>query len=180
MALLQGLTALAQGALVASSSLSFDYGAPQLPIANTISWAGALLSAVIGNSMLMLLIMLRLVSEVRAAADHDLLTGLLNRRGIRRIFDGLLARPDGARGPVGVLLLDVDEFKQVNDTHGHDTGDQVLAAMGAVLLDLDDAHATATKASAMGTTRAQLAPLRLPASHCIALCRSHSAAREST
>ena len=142
---LQGVTALAQGGLVATSSLVFDYGAPQLPIANTISWAGALLSAVIGNSMLMLLIMLRLVSEVSAAADHDVLTGLLNRRGIRRKFDELLAQPTEQRGPVGILLLDIDEFKKINDTHGHDAGDQVLAAMGAVLLGLHGAQASASR-----------------------------------
>ena len=142
---LQGLTALAQGGLVATSSLVFDYGAPQLPIANTISWAGALLSAVIGNSMLMLLIMLRLVSEVSAAADHDVLTGLLNRRGIRRKFDELLAQPTEQRGPVGVLLLDIDEFKKINDTHGHEAGDQVLAAMGAVLRGVEGAQASASR-----------------------------------
>ncbi|NNG21596.1 GGDEF domain-containing protein [Telluria aromaticivorans] len=142
---LQGLTALAQGGLVASSSLTFDYGAPQLPIANTISWAGALLSAVIGNSMLMLLIMLRLVSEVSAAADQDVLTGLLNRRGIRRKFDLLLARHDDEHSAVGILLLDIDEFKKVNDTHGHETGDQVIAAMGAVLRALDDGRTTASR-----------------------------------
>ena len=144
-AVLQGLTALAQGGLVVTSSLVFDYGAPQLPIANTISWAGALLSAVIGNSMLMLLIMLRLVSEVSAAADHDVLTGLLNRRGIRKKFDALLARPLDERGPVGVLLLDIDEFKKVNDNHGHEAGDGVLAAMGAVLFGLDDAKASVSR-----------------------------------
>ncbi len=144
-ATLQGLTALAQGGLVAGSSLSFDYGAPQLPIANTISWAGALLSAVIGNSMLMLLIMLRLVSEVSNAADQDLLTGLLNRRGIRRKFDQLLARQDDQRSAVGILLLDIDEFKKVNDEHGHESGDQVIAAMGAVLRGLDAGKSTASR-----------------------------------
>jgi diguanylate cyclase (GGDEF)-like protein len=143
-AVLQGLTALAQGALVAGSSLDFDYGAPQLPIANTISWAGALLSAVIGNSMLMLLIMLRLVSEVSSAADRDMLTGVLNRRGIRRKFDYLLEQGT-ARAAVGIVLLDIDEFKQVNDSYGHDTGDQVIAAMGGVLRDLDPARVTASR-----------------------------------
>lgn len=128
-ATLQGLTALAQGGLVVGNSLSVDYGAPQLPIADTVSWADALLSAVIGNSMLMLLIMLRLVSEVSNAADQDVLTGLLNRRGIRRKFDQMLARQDDQRSGVGILLLDIDEFKKVNDTHGHETGDQVIAAM---------------------------------------------------
>jgi diguanylate cyclase (GGDEF)-like protein len=144
-AALQALAAFAQGALVATSSLNFDYGAPQLPIANTISWAGALVSAVVGNSMLMLLIMLRLVSTISSAAERDVLTGLLNRRGIRRKFDQLLSKYAENSNPVGIILLDIDEFKKVNDTYGHEVGDQVIAAMGAVLISLDSTKMTSSR-----------------------------------
>ncbi|MFS0699534.1 putative bifunctional diguanylate cyclase/phosphodiesterase [Cellulomonas sp. 179-A 4D5 NHS] len=54
-------------------------------------------------------------------AEHDPLTGLANRRGIDRAFTNPLL--DGGRS---MLLIDVDEFKQVNDTYGHDTGDALL------------------------------------------------------
>ncbi|WP_162244872.1 diguanylate cyclase [Massilia sp. Leaf139] len=136
-ALLQGLSALAQAGLVSTSSLQFDYGAPQLPIANTISWAGSLLSAVVGNSILMLLIMLRLVAELSAAAERDVLTGLLNRRGMRKKFDDLLAPHYESKDTIGVLLLDIDEFKKINDRYGHEVGDQVIATFGRVLLEMD-------------------------------------------
>ena len=58
-------------------------------------------------------------------ADHDPLTGLLNRRG-------LLARLS-AGAVVQVAVIDLDHFKQVNDGHGHDVGDNVLAAVAARL-----------------------------------------------
>ena len=52
----------------------------------------------------------------------DRLTGLANRDGMARAFDRA-----GRRGPaVGVLLVDLDRFKQVNDTHGHEVGNRVL------------------------------------------------------
>jgi diguanylate cyclase (GGDEF)-like protein/PAS domain S-box-containing protein len=71
--------------------------------------------------------------ELRRLADHDALTGLLNRRGF---MDGLrreLRRMD-RRGEYGALvLLDLDNFKLVNDTAGHHAGDQVLRATAEVL-----------------------------------------------
>ena len=61
----------------------------------------------------------------------DGLTGLYNRRYLSVHLDGLLARlTDGATGP-SLLLIDIDWFKRVNDTHGHAAGDAVLRALTA-------------------------------------------------
>jgi diguanylate cyclase (GGDEF)-like protein len=60
-------------------------------------------------------------------AAHDPLTGLANRRLFASRLDGALSRRGGAR-VLGVLCLDLDGFKAVNDTHGHDAGDEVLLA----------------------------------------------------
>lgn len=132
-ALFQSAAALAQGVLIVNSKLAVTYASPELPLANIISWGGAMLNILIGNWMLFLLIMLRLVADLRVAAERDLLTGLLNRRGIRLRIDAILRRAGGAR-TMGIMILDIDHFKAINDTHGHDMGDRVLVIMGKVLL----------------------------------------------
>ncbi|WP_432520519.1 putative bifunctional diguanylate cyclase/phosphodiesterase [Kineococcus sp. SYSU DK006] len=62
-------------------------------------------------------------------AEHDPLTDLANRRGLVRAYAD--PAPAGGRS---LLLVDVDEFKQVNDTHGHDVGDALLLALRDRLL----------------------------------------------
>lgn len=141
-ALLQACAALAQAVLVVSSTQVITYAAPQLPAANIISWAGASLNILVGNWILFLLIMLRLVADLRVAAERDPLTGLLNRRGFRLHIDVLLRRTRGSGCAVGLLILDIDYFKEINDSHGHDTGDRVLKVMGEVLLKMNYPNAT--------------------------------------
>ena len=72
-------------------------------------------------------------ARLRHIADHDALTGLFNRRRFeeeleRHITHGRRYGMSGA-----LLLLDLDGFKRVNDTHGHRTGDRVLTAVAGVL-----------------------------------------------
>lgn len=66
----------------------------------------------------------------RRDAEHDPLTGLLNRRGARTAMDDLLARLEPG-SVVAVLAGDLDEFKEVNDRHGHQVGDEVLRRAAA-------------------------------------------------
>ena len=67
--------------------------------------------------------------ELSFRARHDSLTGLWNRGAIMDFMERELARSRRAGNSVGVLLLDIDHFKSVNDTHGHPAGDAVLQQM---------------------------------------------------
>lgn len=59
-------------------------------------------------------------------ADRDPLTGLLNRRSFRRTVRAMVAARRPQDSYLAVVVVDLDDFKSVNDTYGHDTGDQVL------------------------------------------------------
>jgi diguanylate cyclase (GGDEF)-like protein len=71
------------------------------------------------------------LAEARAATDS--LTGLPNRRAVQDALKRTIAQAGRTLSPMAVLLLDLDHFKQINDTFGHDRGDAVLAAVGDVL-----------------------------------------------
>ena len=67
--------------------------------------------------------------DLRHAADHDALTGLLNRTGLARLNEELETRERLQGFPYVLALLDVDHFKQINDRHGHLFGDRALRAV---------------------------------------------------
>ncbi|HKP19345.1 MAG TPA: PAS domain S-box protein [Gaiellaceae bacterium] len=71
--------------------------------------------------------------RLKELADHDSLTGLLNRRRFDEELQLTLLRLRRHGGRAALLLLDLDEFKLVNDTHGHKCGDEVLGAVARAL-----------------------------------------------
>src|SRR3712207_4793497 len=75
----------------------------------------------------------RLVADLRLAAATDPLTGLLNRRAFGQRCARELARARRTGEPFAALLLDVDDFKQINDHHGHAAGDEALVELAAML-----------------------------------------------
>ena len=66
-------------------------------------------------------------------AATDPLTGLANRRGGEKYIANEISRAKRERRPLSCILLDVDRFKQVNDTYGHQAGDQLLRDLSNVL-----------------------------------------------
>lgn len=78
----------------------------------------------------------RLQERLRQAALTDGLTGLWNHTQFRELLDREFARTRRYGGVVSMLMLDLDHFKVVNDTFGHETGNQVLAATAAHLLQM--------------------------------------------
>lgn len=71
--------------------------------------------------------------QLREQAIRDILTGLFNRRYFEETFPRELARADREGYPLVVVMLDIDYFKKVNDTYGHQGGDRVLQAFGKLL-----------------------------------------------
>lgn len=76
-----------------------------------------------------------LLAEVRAAAVTDALTGLANRRHLDRILTESCDQASRGHGSLGLMMIDIDHFKKLNDTHGHQTGDEVLKAVAKVIGD---------------------------------------------
>jgi len=64
--------------------------------------------------------------ELRLQATHDALTGIWNRRAVLNLLDQEIERSKRSLKIIGVLMLDIDHFKKVNDTYGHQIGDEVL------------------------------------------------------
>ena len=75
----------------------------------------------------------RLVDRLVDEARVDPLTGLLNRRGLEERMQAEIARAAREGTPLGAVVFDLDHFKDVNDTHGHELGDRVLVWLGALL-----------------------------------------------
>lgn len=72
----------------------------------------------------------RLEAQRELEASRDALTGLLNRRAMNELLPQAQARADRTGQQLGVLFIDLDGFKAVNDAFGHDAGDQLLQVIG--------------------------------------------------
>jgi diguanylate cyclase (GGDEF)-like protein len=75
----------------------------------------------------------KLYDEIYRLATVDSLTGLLNKATITRCLTEELDKKSRYRGKLSILLMDLDDFKALNDTHGHLMGDRALQSAGAVL-----------------------------------------------
>lgn len=74
-----------------------------------------------------------LLTTVQEAASTDALTGIANRRAFEVALDREIARSIRTGEPLSLVMLDLDHFKALNDTHGHQMGDNVLAEVAAAL-----------------------------------------------
>jgi diguanylate cyclase (GGDEF)-like protein len=95
-------------------------------------WVTALFVHSICMSFLaMVMVKERLELELRRAALVDPLTGIANRRAFFARGERLLARASADRAAATLLMIDLDFFKRINDTYGHDAGDRALCEFGA-------------------------------------------------
>lgn len=79
-------------------------------------------------------------AEFAQHAVRDPLTGIGNRRHLDQQFTGLVEEAERLQRPLAVALLDVDHFKQINDSHGHQMGDRVLVALAQLLAENVRSH----------------------------------------
>ena len=100
--------------LLSRSAVAFDER--RLDIARTMA-----------NEAAMALENARLYEDARSLADRDQLTGFFNHRYLHQRLGAEVVRAQRSRRPLSVLMLDLDDFKLVNDTFGHLFGDRVLA-----------------------------------------------------
>lgn len=112
------------------------------PISGAIGVFCFIAVILIGAKMIMDESELRLQYLVRS----DPLTKVLNRRGVIDAFDTLRKSGSGAPPLLALLLFDLDDFKRINDTHGHETGDRVLVAFSQI------AHEAAVRHGVFGRT----------------------------
>ena len=74
-----------------------------------------------------------LQNELREQAIRDPLTGVFNRRYLKETLDREIARVHRVSQPVGIMIMDIDNSKLINDTYGHRAGDLILQALGELL-----------------------------------------------
>ncbi|BAV64999.1 GGDEF domain-containing protein [Sphingobium cloacae] len=78
------------------------------------------------------------LESARKAAEHDFLTGLPNRRAFEGALRDELALAREQGEPLAIAFCDIDHFKTINDTHGHDTGDRVLKFVAGLLTKISN------------------------------------------
>jgi len=80
--------------------------------------------------------LVQLQNQLNELAMKDPLTGLCNRRSFNELLAAEKNRADRYGEMFGIIMLDIDHFKKVNDTYGHDTGDQTLVMLAEVIKNM--------------------------------------------
>ena len=87
----------------------------------------------------------RLVDQLEREAAEDPLTGLANKRAFELTYGAELSRAARSDGTVALVMLDIDHFKEINDTHGHPFGDEVLVVVAKALRAAVRTHDTVAR-----------------------------------
>jgi len=100
---------------------------------NNLNLAHQRLAETIAEQIALALANLKLRETLRNQSIRDALTGLYNRRYLEDTLEREFYRADRSHQTVGIIMVDIDHFKQFNDQFGHDAGDSVLQALGSFL-----------------------------------------------
>jgi diguanylate cyclase (GGDEF)-like protein len=112
-------------------------GSTWRPPVGDVRWTNSMLVLVLTSTCLLLLYLwftaVEMYSTVEATAGMDALTGCLNRRSLMKLAGHELARSERTAMPLSIVAIDIDHFKEVNDTYGHGGGDSALCGLCGVL-----------------------------------------------
>jgi diguanylate cyclase (GGDEF)-like protein len=122
-----------RGLLWNRESLVLDAGELTAGVLVAAGWVVSPVLALVMLPTALLLHRSLMHAQLRAAARVDAKTGLLNAATWQEEAEREIVRAGRHRQPLAVLLIDIDHFKHVNDSHGHLAGDEVLAAVSAAL-----------------------------------------------
>lgn len=104
------------------------------------------LGGLLVTAVLLLVVLLRSVREryrYRWQSEHDSLTGLYNHQRVRELGEAAFARSRSSGRPLTAVALDIDNFKGVNDRHGHAAGDEALRSLAGWIVEALGASAIA-------------------------------------
>lgn len=126
----------AQGDTLGTVLLAGDAAQPS----GAAEWAASIASEPVvalaraaGDRAALAIANLRLRESLRAQSIRDPLTGVYNRRYLEETLEREIRRADRADHPLGLIMFDIDGFKRLNDTFGHEAGDAYLRELGTLL-----------------------------------------------
>jgi diguanylate cyclase (GGDEF)-like protein len=125
---------MAQGETMGLLCLEFPHPADTKE-EESFSHNQSILAIAVAEQSALALANIRLRQTLHSQSNSDALTGLNNRRFLSEEFNNILADATAGNKPVSVILIDVDHFKTINDTLGHEAGDMVLQKMSEVFRD---------------------------------------------
>lgn len=77
----------------------------------------------------------KLMNQLEKSARTDPLTGLFNRKFLEESIDKIVSQSKRSKLSYGILMVDIDYFKMINDTHGHDVGDEAIKVIASTLIE---------------------------------------------
>jgi len=113
------------------ASVELDRQRQKIELQTSLTLTGLI---VLFGACLFILYQRRVTRKFMDLSFHDPLTRLYNRRYIFELMDKLIANARPGRTQMSVILMDVDNFKMINDVYGHSTGDQVLCRLAEICL----------------------------------------------
>lgn len=109
------------------------HSAPWASLIHQLGWYGLSTYTLLFSAAMLSSVLAHWLSSLEQQADTDALTGSLNRHALNRRMQAEQARAMRLQQPLSLIMLDLDHFKRLNDTYGHQYGDLVLCRVGQLL-----------------------------------------------